>query len=365
MAAASTSRSTARTRRRSSCACSIRPTDKKEAERIVLPEHTDMVWHVYLPDARPGQLYGYRVHGPYEPEKGHRFNDNKVLLDPYAKSIARMPNWTDALSGYNIGDKQADLSFNKRDSAADAPLGCVIDEAFTWGDDRPPKTPSHRTLIYEMHVKGFTKLNDEIPEEFRGTYAGLSSEPAIRYLRELGVTAVELLPVHMHADDRTLLDKGCVNYWGYNTLSFFAPEPAIRGRKATGRSDPRIQDDGPQPARRGHRSDSRRGLQPHRRRQPDGPDGLVPRHRQRQLLPPVARKIRATTWTSPAAATRSTCATRACCSSSWTACGTGSSRCTSTASASIWPARWPASCTKSTSWARSSTSSIRTRCSAR
>ncbi len=137
-----------------------------------------------------------------------------------------MPNWTDALSGYIIGDKQQDLSYSKLDSAADAPLGCVIDEAFTWGDDRPPKTPSHRTLIYEMHVKGFTKLNEEIPEEFRGTYAGVSSEPAIRYLRELGITAVELLPVHTHANDRTLLDKGLVNYWGYNTLSFFSPEPS-------------------------------------------------------------------------------------------------------------------------------------------
>src|SRR4051812_21771754 len=200
-------------------------TDKKEATRIEMPEHTDMVGHVYLPDARPGQVYGYRVDGPYDPEHGHRFNNRKLLLDPYAKAIGRMPNWTNALHGYIIGDKEADLSFDKQDSAPDAPLGCVIDEAFTWGDDRPPKTPSHRTLIYEMHVKGFTKLNEEIPEEFRGTYAGLSSEPAVRYLRELGVTAVELLPIHTHADDRTLLDKGLVNYWGYNTLSFFAPEP--------------------------------------------------------------------------------------------------------------------------------------------
>src|SRR4029078_2639936 len=133
---------------------------KKEAERIVMPTTTDMVWHLYLPDARPGQLYGYRVYGPYEPEKGHRFNDNKVLLDPYAKAVGRMPNWTDALVGYIIRDQQADLSYSKLDSAADPPLGCVIDEAFTWGDDRPPKTPSHRTLIYEMHVKGFTKLNE-------------------------------------------------------------------------------------------------------------------------------------------------------------------------------------------------------------
>jgi isoamylase len=200
-------------------------TDKQESQRIQLTEYTDMVWHIYLPDIRPGQLYGYRVYGPYEPQHGHRFNEHKVLLDPYAKAIARTPNWTDALSGYVIGDKQQDLSYSELDSAADAPLGCVIDEAFTWGDDRPPKTPSHRTLIYEMHIKGFTKLNEEVPEAFRGTYAGLSSEPAIRYLRELGITAVELLPVHTHADDPILLSKKLVNYWGYNTLSFFAPEP--------------------------------------------------------------------------------------------------------------------------------------------
>jgi isoamylase len=199
--------------------------DKKEAERIELVEHTDMVWHIYLPDARPGQIYGYRVYGPYEPQKGHRFNEHKVLLDPYAKAIARLPNWTETVSGYILGDKQQDLSYSDRDSAADAPLGCVVDEAFTWGDDRLPKTPSHRTLIYEMHVKGFTKLNEQIPEEYRGTYAGLSSEPAIRYLRELGITAVELLPVHAHANDPILESKDLVNYWGYNTLSFFAPDP--------------------------------------------------------------------------------------------------------------------------------------------
>jgi glycogen operon protein len=199
--------------------------DQQESQRIPLSEHTDMVWHIYLADVRPGQLYGYRVHGPYEPQKGHRFNHHKLLLDPYAKSVARLTNWTDAMSGYIIGDAREDLSFSTLDSAADAPLGCVIDEAFTWGDDRRPNTPSHRTLLYEMHVKGFTKLNEQVPEELRGTYAGLSSDPAIRYLRDLGITAVELLPIHMHADDRMLLDRGLVNYWGYNTLSFFAPEP--------------------------------------------------------------------------------------------------------------------------------------------
>ncbi|MBL9163980.1 MAG: glycogen debranching protein GlgX [Planctomycetaceae bacterium] len=201
------------------------PDDDKETERITLVEHTDMVWHCYLPDVRPGQVYGYRVHGPYEPEQGHRFNPNKLLLDPYAKALARTINPTDAISGYVLNSKEGDLSFSELDSGADAALGCVVDQAFSWGDDRPPNTPSHKTLIYEMHVKGFTKLNEEIPEELRGTYAGVGSEPAIRFLKELGVTAVELLPIHAKGDDRPLVERGLINYWGYNTLSFFAPEP--------------------------------------------------------------------------------------------------------------------------------------------
>jgi glycogen operon protein len=205
----------------------------KESVRVVLPEYTNMIWHVYLPEVRPGQLYGYRVHGPYEPAQGHRFNANKLLLDPYAKSVARLPKPADSLSGYILGDKQADLSFNPDDSGGDAPLAAVVDEAFTWGDDRPPKTPLHHSIIYEVHVKGFTKLHPEIREQDRGTYAGLGSEPAIRHLRELGVTAVELLPVHTHYDDRFLIDRGLVNYWGYNTLGFFSPDPRYASTNAT------------------------------------------------------------------------------------------------------------------------------------
>lgn len=201
------------------------PEHTKESVRITVPEHTDMVWHVYLPEARPGQLYGYRVYGPYEPENGHRFNPNKMLLDPYAKAIGRLPNWTDAAHGYIVGDEQADLSFSPVCSAADAPLGMVIDSAFTWGNDRAPEIPSHKLIIYEMHVKGYTKLLPYIPEELRGTYAGLSSAEAIRHLTELGINAVELLPVQLHSNDRYLLDNGLTNYWGYNTLGFFAPEP--------------------------------------------------------------------------------------------------------------------------------------------
>ncbi len=194
-----------------------------EAFRITLPEQTDLVWHGYLPDVRPGQLYGYRVHGPYEPKSGHRFNPNKVLLDPYAKAIGRDVRWSDDLFGYGIGDKAEDLSFDNRDSAANAPLAVVIDPAFTWGDDRPPRIPWHKTIIYEMHVKGFTKRHPEVPEEIRGTYSALTTEPMLRHLTELGVTAVELLPVHHHVDDRHLLDRKLKNYWGYNTLAYLAP----------------------------------------------------------------------------------------------------------------------------------------------
>jgi glycogen operon protein len=203
--------------------------DSAEAEqerlRIPLPERTDEVWHGYLPDVTPGQVYGYRVDGPYEPEKGHRFNPNKVVLDPYARTIVRRVQWDDALFGYTLGHEAVDLSFDERDSARFAPLAAVVDPVFAWGDDRHPNTPIHKTVIYEMHVRGFTKLHPKIPEELRGTYAGLATDPAVDHLKSLGVTAVELLPVHFHVDDRYLAEKGLSNYWGYNTLGFFAPEP--------------------------------------------------------------------------------------------------------------------------------------------
>lgn len=197
----------------------------RESVRIPLPENTDLVWHCYLPDATPGQLYGYRAYGPYEPAKGHRYNPNKLLLDPYAKSIGRDLRWADEMFGYHCGDPQADLSFDDRDSAAFAPLAEVIDPAFTWGDDRSPRTPMHKTVIYELHVKGFTSQHPDVPEKLRGSYAGLATDPVVRHLADLGITAVELLPVHYHVDDRHLTEKGLVNYWGYNTLGFFAPDP--------------------------------------------------------------------------------------------------------------------------------------------
>jgi isoamylase len=196
-----------------------------ESERIALAEQTDMVWHAYLPGLAPGQLYGYRVSGPYEPKQGQRFNPHKIVLDPYVRAIGRRLGWSDELFGYRLGDAYEDLSFDERDDAATAPLGVVIDPAFTWGDDRRPAIPWNETIIYEMHVRGFTKMNAEVPEELRGTYAGVASQPALRYLRELGVTAVELLPIHHHVDPRHLIDRGLSNYWGYDTLAYFAPEP--------------------------------------------------------------------------------------------------------------------------------------------
>ncbi|MDP3939750.1 MAG: glycogen debranching enzyme GlgX, partial [Deltaproteobacteria bacterium] len=152
-----------------------------ERTRIVLPEQTDMVWHVYLPDVRPGQIYGFQVHGPYEPKKGDRFNPAKVLVDPYAKAIGRTTEWRDEMFGYEIGGPKEDLAIDQRDNAAFTPLAAVIDSAFTWGDDKPPAIDWHKTIIYELHVKGFTQRHPDIPEELRGTYAGLATEPAIRH----------------------------------------------------------------------------------------------------------------------------------------------------------------------------------------
>ena len=193
-----------------------------ESLTIPLPEQTDMVWHGYLPDVHPGQLYAYRVHGPYEPHRGHRFNPNKLAMDPYAKVIGRATRWDDSLFGFDLGG--GDERFDLRDSAPYAPLAAVVDNSFTWGDDRRLRVPWHETLIYELHVKGFTQLNPFVPEHLRGTYLGLASEPAIRHLTSLGVTAVELMPVHHHTDEGHLVQRGLRNYWGYNTLSYFAPD---------------------------------------------------------------------------------------------------------------------------------------------
>ncbi len=198
---------------------------RRELERIELPEYTDEVWHGYLPDARPGTVYGYRVHGPYEPRAGHRFNPNKLLLDPYAKHLIGPLRWSDAHFGYRVGSPRGDLSFDRRDSAPGMPKCVVVDPAFTWGQDRHPAIPWERTILYETHVRGYTMRHPAVPPQYRGTFAGLARQEVVDYIRSVGVTAVELLPVHAFVDDRHLLEKGLRNYWGYNSIAFFAPDP--------------------------------------------------------------------------------------------------------------------------------------------
>jgi len=193
----------------------------RESHRIALQQRTEQVWHGYLPEVRPGQLYGYRVHGPHDLRAGHRFNSAKLVFDPYAKAVGRNVRWHDSMFGFSIGSPD---SRDDRDSAAYAPLGTVIDPAFTWADDRRLKRPWHETIIYELHVRGFTKRHPGVPDDLRGTYLGLACEASIEHLLRLGVTAVELLPVHHHIDDWHLVKGGLSNYWGYNTLGYFAPD---------------------------------------------------------------------------------------------------------------------------------------------
>jgi glycogen operon protein len=204
--------------------CLFDRSGKRETRRVTLPERTEDVWHGYLHDVTPGQLYGYRVQGPYEPERGLRFNPNKLLVDPYAKSLAGRLVWSDAHFGYRTGHARADLSFDRRDNARGMPKSIVIDETAAPRRDETPRIPWEDTIIYEAHVKGLTRQREDVPPEWRGTYRGLSTRPVIDHLKRLGVTAIELLPVHAFIDDRQLMERGLSNYWGYNTLGFFAPE---------------------------------------------------------------------------------------------------------------------------------------------
>ncbi|GAA0530245.1 glycogen operon protein [Rhizomicrobium palustre] len=197
----------------------------REVARYELPERTDQVWHGYLPDARPGLIYGFRAHGPYKPEEGHRFNPNKLLLDPYAKALSGAVKWNDSLFGYRLHSPRGDLSFDRRDSAPAMVKAVVTTEDYLWGDDRTPNTAWGDTVIYEAHVKGLTKLLQDVPEALRGSYAALGHPSVITHLQRLGITAIELMPVHAFLQDRHLLEKGLRNYWGYNTLGFFTPEP--------------------------------------------------------------------------------------------------------------------------------------------
>jgi len=205
--------------------CLFDPSGRRELHRIQLHEYTDQVWHCYLPEARPGLLYGYRVRGPYDPGSGMRFNHHKLLLDPYAKQVQGGLKWSDSHFGYRIGHRNLDTSFDRRDSAPGMFKSEVIDPSFTWGTDRRPNIPWHESVIYEVHVKGFTTRHPDVPPAIRGTYAGLATAPVIDYLKKLGVTAVELMPVHCFVDDRLLISKGLRNYWGYNSIGYFAPEP--------------------------------------------------------------------------------------------------------------------------------------------
>ncbi|HEX4182832.1 MAG TPA: glycogen debranching protein GlgX [Caulobacteraceae bacterium] len=213
--------------------CLFDPSGRDEIARITLPDYTDQIFHGYVEELAPGQVYGYRVHGPYAPEEGHRFNPNKLLLDPYARGHTGEIQWNDACYGYTIGAENADLSFDERDSAPFVPKCVVVDPNFDWdGEPRRTATPWDRTLIYETHVKGFTALHPAVPEGLRGTYAGLGCPEVIDYIKALGMTTIELLPVHTFLDDAYLLEKGLRNYWGYNTIGFFAPDPRYASDRA-------------------------------------------------------------------------------------------------------------------------------------
>jgi isoamylase len=197
----------------------------QEQARIVLPEYTDEVWHGYLPEVRPDQLYGYRVHGPYDPPNGLRFNHNKLLLDPYAKALHGPLQWNDVVFGYRVGGPREDLGFDRRDSARYMPKCRVVEPAFTWRDDRPPRTALEESIILEVHVRGFTMMHPEVDPAQRGNFAALATPAVIDYLVELGVTAVELLPVHVSVPERQLTQRRLTNYWGYSSIGFFAPDP--------------------------------------------------------------------------------------------------------------------------------------------
>ena len=210
------------------------PEADRESHRIKMTERSHQEWHIYLPNAKPGMLYGYRVYGPFEPAQGHRFNPNKLIIDPYAKALSGTVEWHDAMFGYEIGHPDEDLSFNDTDSAPFVPKCVVVDTHYDWEGDQLPKIPYHESIIYELHVKGFTQLNNVVPENLRGTYSALSQPAVIEYLLSLGITAVELMPIHHFVTDRHLSEKGLTNYWGYNSIGFFAPDVRYSSRGVRG-----------------------------------------------------------------------------------------------------------------------------------
>jgi len=211
--------------------CLFDAAGERELERITLPEYTDQVWHGYVTDVTPGTVYGYRVHGPYEPLEGHRFNPHKLLLDPYARAHIGEIRWAPECFGYTLGAEGDDLTFDERDSAPFVPKCVVVDPNFDWqGQPTRRQVPWDNTIIYEAHVKGFTKLHPAVPPDRQGTYAGLATKEVIAYVKSLGITSIELLPVHTFVNDSHLLEKGLTNYWGYNSIGFFAPDPRYASR---------------------------------------------------------------------------------------------------------------------------------------
>jgi isoamylase len=204
--------------------CLFDDVESAESECLRLPERTTYVWHGYIKGIQPGQLYGYRVYGPYRPEEGLRFNPRKLLLDPYAKALAGQVSWSAPVFPYQLGHPDADLMIDEQDDAAGMQKCVIVNPYFDWEEDRPLRIPISESVIYEVHVRGFTALHPDVPEGLRGTYAGMASKPVVQYLKSLGITAIELMPVHAFLTDKHLADQGLANYWGYNTTNFFSPE---------------------------------------------------------------------------------------------------------------------------------------------
>jgi isoamylase len=275
--------------------------DGRDEQRIVLQEVDGYCWHAYIPEIAPAQRYGFRVHGPWDPSRGAWCNPAKLLLDPYAKAHAGTLSWHQACFPYRWGEE---FSREDSDSAPYVPRSVVHDPVFDWGNDRHPDTPLHETIIYEVHVKGFTQRHPGVPEELRGTYAGLGHPAAIEHLLDLGVTAVELMPVHEFVQDAHLVERGLGNYWGYNTIGYFAPH---RAYASTDREPFQVQEFKMMVRSlhaAGHRGDPGRGVQPHGRGQPPRAHALVPGRGQPLLLRGSARRTRGSTMTSRAPGTR-------------------------------------------------------------